>query len=966
MNIKWPTRVQTMETHSMEVNVSHSAFMDDTIWICKDQQSAQRTIDISNQFFSMNDVKINGDKSELLVINSKVKKVEQSLNMGTPPTRVFAANKGEPIRFLGIWIRERRGFSHVKQMLMDIVKDFCAKLDKKKLTIAHLEFINNVVLLLTLNYRSQIVRISDTSCNAIHSKFMQVVKRKMGVRSTLENNILHHRHIVNVTPFRDQHKATHLANLSHKLNYKGISYDSTMLRARAAQLHSLNVRPIFNLSGNELSTIPKDNNLLVVQLQLAAEYGLSFPIVDVDMEQSFTIGGKGVLTKTILGEFISLFKEEDEIDIRKLMYNGFKCIADLQLFWIQSFIISEGNRSIEWQELNRARKGTGKRGQTPTWFKLIHRFVNEHFNNNPILGDEIRGKLGYNKDEWSELLIKPYTETLSANKTRKEWIVDMGQNHNIANNLRGSIDDNDVSSDVKIGKIIKKTEDSIEYQHWIYREGHEESADNRYNIEKCKGCKFDINGITVLKGIDKQRVRAIRVVKNMGNNSEACTIGQELWNRLRIDRILDRTILDTLPIPEISMLSLTKELILRYAKTSSDFIQHMMVIADSILSYSQLILEGDSLTFYSDGSLSGANEANDCRMGAGWFLENADISFAFKLVKWPSSTRAELFAIWSIVLLSPENSKITINTDSMAAIQGIEKGRSLKHINKWLSLNNWSIISGIIYLEKIKNIELLLVKVKAHSGIVSNDRADALAKSGAMDNDKTLEMQHATSCFGMQVAHWNNEVLDIPIRKFINIHNRLTHQASWALNSNVRKELVTNGQDYDINALWSSLKKYSGRNNRSFSHNRTHIFQVKLINRMLPTWANMKTMFPHVYPDNMCKLCNYQKETLNHLTVCTYFKESWIAIKSQLSEAISNWIKKEWDIDVHAQTIISLLNSGSTQMDDYDRNIVSWLMGLVPLAHLKILCKAVETSQKARKVATMITDRLQQIFRDDI
>ena len=107
----------------------------------------------------------------------------------------------------------------------------------------------------------------------------------------------------------------------------------------------------------------------------------------------------------------------------------------------------------------------------------------------------------------------------------------------------------------------------------------------------------------------------------MGNNSEACTIGQELWNRLRIDRILDRTLLDTLLIPEISMLSLTKELILRYANTSSDFIQHMMVIADSILSYSQLILEGDSLTFYSDGSLSGANEANDCRMGAGWFLE---------------------------------------------------------------------------------------------------------------------------------------------------------------------------------------------------------------------------------------------------------------------------------------------------------------------------------------------------------
>jgi hypothetical protein len=53
-------------------------------------------------------------------------------------------------------------------------------------------------------------------------------------------------------------------------------------------------------------------------------------------------------------------------------------------------------------------------------------------------------------------------------------------------------------------------------------------------------------------------------------------------------------------------------------------------------------------------------------------------------------------------------------------------------------------------------------------------------------------------------------------------------------------------------------------------------------------------------------------------------------------------------------------------MVDYDRNIVLWLMGLVPLSHMKILCKAVETTKKARKVATMITDKLQQIFRDDI
>ena len=54
----------------------------------------------------MND-KINGEKSELLVINLKLKKADQMLDMSMPATKVYAANKGELIRFLGIWIRKR-------------------------------------------------------------------------------------------------------------------------------------------------------------------------------------------------------------------------------------------------------------------------------------------------------------------------------------------------------------------------------------------------------------------------------------------------------------------------------------------------------------------------------------------------------------------------------------------------------------------------------------------------------------------------------------------------------------------------------------------------------------------------------------------------------------------------------------------------------------------------------------------
>jgi ribonuclease HI len=59
-------------------------------------------------------------------------------------------------------------------------------------------------------------------------------------------------------------------------------------------------------------------------------------------------------------------------------------------------------------------------------------------------------------------------------------------------------------------------------------------------------------------------------------------------------------------------------------------------------------------------------------------------------------------AIWSIFLVVPCNTEIVVCTDSSAAIQGIEKGRCIQHKGHWLKIKNQSIISNIVYLEKIK------------------------------------------------------------------------------------------------------------------------------------------------------------------------------------------------------------------------------------------------------------------------
>ena len=101
MNINWPVDLLG-NTRSHSTRISALAFFDDTAWIGSSQPSLQQTINISNGFFNLNDININGDKSEVIAVNAKRHQTSDGIVMGTDQHTVEPATNNQLIRYLGV------------------------------------------------------------------------------------------------------------------------------------------------------------------------------------------------------------------------------------------------------------------------------------------------------------------------------------------------------------------------------------------------------------------------------------------------------------------------------------------------------------------------------------------------------------------------------------------------------------------------------------------------------------------------------------------------------------------------------------------------------------------------------------------------------------------------------------------------------------------------------------------------
>src|SRR5437879_4050965 len=103
MHIKWPTDISRNTSKTKKIKVSALAYADDTTWVTSSKDSLQNIINISNEFFELNYIEINGAKSELVAWRLGVKALtSEGIWIGTSLKYIEAKSAGESTRFLGI------------------------------------------------------------------------------------------------------------------------------------------------------------------------------------------------------------------------------------------------------------------------------------------------------------------------------------------------------------------------------------------------------------------------------------------------------------------------------------------------------------------------------------------------------------------------------------------------------------------------------------------------------------------------------------------------------------------------------------------------------------------------------------------------------------------------------------------------------------------------------------------------
>ncbi|GES75350.1 hypothetical protein GLOIN_2v1765740 [Rhizophagus clarus] len=594
--LRWPDDTFCNDKQIILIRTAASAFADDTQWIAKSKDEAKKITLIANKFFDINDIKINGEKSEIIVVNLEDNnESERFIEIEESKDKV-TANKGSvPIRILGVWFKANKDDKHIEVIIKKEISTVLGAIRRKHIIHAQAIYIINIVLLPRLEYRLKTTIWKDRKYEEIFKPVMKVVKYKVRLPANCHDNILLH---------SAQRK---LKNLWRNQIATQVTEFLVVLNSQSKQADILKIR--------------------LKKVQLALNIALCIPTMDPDV----TVFNK-------LPNNHAYNVKDKEIIIRKA--------AALLIYGALQLLNYDASNTITWQQICDINKSPAKR-RTPKWFITLSRFIQYSFQLKDLCKVDaelltLESMPETERKTFANMQALKMSKKILSTNNRKREFVWTHQDHNLI-----------------LGQINKKhttRKYTIKYYVIINNTQKDNNEIMYKTIQCCNGCL--LNDKRINKGNHNYYFNKYRLDLNCINRISSC--------KNTPDTKIIKDILEIRHYPKSQHSSKHTPNLIQIYDYNTAFIQNTLSDKESttqhiaLLHYLRSIFNtSDIINIYTDGSLTSRFniELNTLtkHMGTGWvILNNKDeviVECSSSIKDWPSSTRAELEAILSIMLV---------------------------------------------------------------------------------------------------------------------------------------------------------------------------------------------------------------------------------------------------------------------------------------------------------------------------
>ncbi|GES95992.1 hypothetical protein GLOIN_2v1485023 [Rhizophagus clarus] len=339
MELEWLKNIPCNERQKISIQTAASAYADDTQWIAKNKDKAEKIVSIANKFFDINDIKINGKKSEIIIVNPKESnKDDRSLKIGKNKDKVIANKGSVPIRILGV---------------------------RKHITHAQAIYIVNTILLPRLEYRLKITIWEDGKYEEIFRPVMKEVKYKTRLPSNCHDNILLHSAQGKLKNLWRNQVGAQITEFLVTLNSKSKQADILKMRLKKAQL-KLNITTCILLMEPDV-TVPNkiQNNYAYNVMRKAHDYLFKFQPLAESEEWEIQIIGPSI-RNFVYQQAPKMCKKDKELIIRKA--------AAFSIHGVLQLVTQDASGTLTWLQICDINKRPA-RGRIPRWFTLLRNLI---------------------------------------------------------------------------------------------------------------------------------------------------------------------------------------------------------------------------------------------------------------------------------------------------------------------------------------------------------------------------------------------------------------------------------------------------------------------------------------------------------------------------------------------------------------------------------------------------------------